>query len=147
MLAQPSSWTQLLLLALYDKQQLQVSSAAGQGDGTQRPGGQRPAVGRSAAGSPAATASSPAQGRVQATVATPEPSAPADLGQVALDAETIRHLHGALRSLPRPLLETLTGAFRKRFQVPDEAVTIADRINQKQHHDWIRLLSRQEPSS
>ena len=44
-------------LALYDKAQRQVSSAAGQGDGPQRPGGQRPLVGRPAAGSPAAAAS------------------------------------------------------------------------------------------
>jgi hypothetical protein len=56
---------------------------------------------------------------------------------VALDAETIQHLHSTLRALPRPLLESLTRAFRKRFQVPEEAVTIADRINQKCHHDWI----------
>ena len=54
-----------------------------------------------------------------------------------LDAETIQHLHSALRALPRPLLESLTRAFRKRFQVPEAAATIADRINQKCHHDWI----------
>ena len=50
-------------------------------------GGQRPAVSRLTAGAPAAAASSPAQGHVQA--ATPEPSAPADPDQVALDAETL----------------------------------------------------------
>jgi len=88
-------------LALYDKAQRQVSSAAGQ---------------RST------------------------PSAPPDPGLTPLDAETIRQLHGALRALPRPLLESLTGAFRKRFEVPDDAVTIADRINQKQHHDWIEAF-------
>ena len=32
------------------------------------------------------------------------------------------------------------GAFRKRFQVPEAAVTIADRINQKCHHDWIETF-------
>jgi hypothetical protein len=42
--------------------------------------------------------------------------------------------------LPRPQLESLTRAFRKRFQVPEEAVTIADRINQKCHHDWIETF-------
>jgi hypothetical protein len=65
---------------------------------------------------------------------------------VALDAETIQHLHSTLRALPRPLLESLTRAFRKRFQVPEEAVTIADRINQKCHHDWIEafLVSHRE---
>ena len=92
------------------------------------------------AGSPSATADSSAQGRTQATAPTPPPSAPADSGQVALDAETIQHLHSSLRALPRPQLENLTRAFRKRFQVPEEAVTIADRINQKCHHDWIEAF-------
>jgi hypothetical protein len=124
-------------LALYDKAQRQVSSAAGQGDGAQRADGQRPTVGRPSAGSPPAAAASPAQGRTQTTAPTPQPSAPADLGQVPLDAETIQHLHSTLRALPRPLLESLTRAFRKRFQVPEAAATIADRINQKCHHDWI----------
>jgi len=68
---------------------------------------------------------------------------------VALDAEAIQVLHGSLRALPRPLLESLTRAFRKRFQVPEEAVTIADRINQKCHHDWTRafLVSHREVRS
>jgi hypothetical protein len=68
---------------------------------------------------------------------------------VALDAETIQVLHGTLRALPRPFLESLTRAFRKRFQVPEGAVTIADRISQKCHHDWIEafLLSHREVRS
>ncbi len=127
-------------LALYDKAQRQVSSAAGQGDGAQRPGGQRPVVGRSAAGALSATAPSLTQGRTQATAPTPPPSSQADLGQVPLDAETIQHLHSTLRALPRPQLESLTLAFRKRFQVPEAAATIADRINQKCHHDWIETF-------
>ena len=136
-------------LAVYDKAQRQVSSAAAQGDGTQRPGGQRPPVGRPAAGAPSVTAASPTQGFSQATASTPVPSAPADPGQVALDAETIQHLHSTLRALPRPLLESLTRAFRKRFQVPEEAVTIANRIYQKCHHDWIEafLVSHREVRS
>jgi len=134
-------------LALYDKAQRQVSSAAGQGDGAQRADGQRPTVGRPSAGSPSAAAASPAQGRTQATAPTPPPSAPADPGQVALDAETIQHLHSTLRALPRPLLESLTRAFRKRFQVPEEAVTIADRIIQKCHHDWIEAFLVQHQGS
>jgi hypothetical protein len=126
-------------LALYDKRQREVSSAAGQGDGAQRPGGQRSCLSRPEAGSPAAAAS-PAQRRTQATDPTPPPSAQADCGQIPLDAETIQHLHSTLRALPRPQLESLTRAFRKRFQVPEEAVTIADRINQKCHHDWIETF-------
>jgi hypothetical protein len=66
---------------------------------------------------------------------------------VALDAETIQQLHNTLRALPRPLLESLTRAFRKRFQVPEEAVTIADRINQKCHHDWIEAFLVQHQGS
>jgi hypothetical protein len=67
---------------------------------------------------------------------------------VALDAETIQHLHSTLRALPRPLLESLTRAFRKRFQVPEAAATIADRINQKCHHDWIEtFLVRHQAST
>jgi hypothetical protein len=127
-------------LALYDKAQRQVSSAAGQGDGAQRPGGQRPPMSRPAAGAPSAAVAYPAQGRTQAAAPTQQPSAPADSGQVPLEAETIQHLHSTLRALPRPLLESLTRAFRKRFQVPEEAVTIADRINQKCHHDWIETF-------
>ena len=48
-----------------------------------------------------------------------------------------------------PLLDNLTRAFRKRFQVPDTAVTIADRISQKCHHDWIEafLVSHREVRS
>jgi hypothetical protein len=62
------------------------------------------------------------------------------------DAGTIEHLHNTLRALPRPLLESL---FRQRFEVPDTAVTIADRINQKFHHDWIEafLVSHREVRS
>jgi len=48
-----------------------------------------------------------------------------------------------------PLLESLTRAFRKRFEVPNTAVTIADRISQKCHHDWTRafLVSHREVRS
>jgi hypothetical protein len=133
-------------LALYDKQQRQVSSAAGRGDGPQQPAGQRPLASRPAPGglAPITTASVP--GRTLATASTPPPSAPADASLVTLDTETIQHLHNTLRALPRPLLESLTRAFRKRFEVPDTAVTIADRINQKCHHDWIEafLVSHRE---
>jgi len=43
----------------------------------------------------------------------------------------------------------LESLFRKRFEVPDTAVTIADRINQKCHHDWTRafLVSHREVRS
>jgi hypothetical protein len=127
-------------LALYDKAQRQVSSTTGQGDRPQRPGEQRLPVSRPAAGAPSSAGASPAQGRTQAAASTQQPSALADPGQQALDAETIQHLHSSLRALPRLQLDSLTRAFRKRFQVPEEAVTIADRINQKCHHDWIEAF-------
>ena len=126
-------------LALYDKQQRQVSSAPGQGDRPQRSAEQRPPVSRPAPSTPPASAATPSQ----------PATAPEDPAQFALDAETIQDLHNSLRALPRPLLETLTQAFRKRFQVPDTAVTIADRISQKCHHDWIEafLVSHREVRS
>jgi hypothetical protein len=37
-------------------------------------------------------------------------------------------------------LEALTQGFRKRFSIPEEATTIADRILQKRHHDWIEAF-------
>ena len=136
-------------LALYDKQQRQVSTAHGRVDGPQQPAGQRPPASRPAPGGPAPMTAASVQCRTQATASTPLPSAPTEASQVALDAETIQVLHNTLRSLPRPLLEKLTQAFRKRFQVPDIAVTIADRICQKSHHDWIEafLVSHREVRS
>ncbi|MEI7667157.1 MAG: Rad52/Rad22 family DNA repair protein [Synechococcaceae cyanobacterium ELA263] len=126
-------------LALYDKQQRQVSSAPGQGEVPQRSAEQRPPVSRPAPSTPPASAVTPSQ----------PATAPEDPGLAALNPETIQHLHGTLRALPRPLLESLTRAFRKRFQVPEAAVTIADRISQKCHHDWIEafLVSHREVRS
>ncbi|MEA5417154.1 hypothetical protein [Synechococcus sp. BA-132 BA5] len=49
-------------------------------------------------------------------------------------------IKGAIRQLPRPLLEALSQGFRKRFSIPEEAATIADRIVQKRHHDWIEAF-------
>jgi hypothetical protein len=42
---------------------------------------------------------------------------------------------------------TRAGAFRKRFQVPEAAATIADRINQMCHHDWIETFLVQHQAS
>jgi hypothetical protein len=45
------------------------------------------------------------------------------------------------------MLESLIRAFRKRFQLPEAAVTIADRISQKCHHNWIEaFLVQYQPS-
>jgi len=41
------------------------------------------------------------------------------------------------------VLEALTQGFRKRFSIPEEATTIADRILQKRNHDWIEAFLAQ----
>ena len=41
---------------------------------------------------------------------------------------------------PSPALDGFTKAFRKCFEVPAEAPSVADRIYQRQHHDWIEMF-------
>jgi len=117
-------------LALYDKRQREVTSSAAQ---------ERPAV-QTRQAQPAAQhqarASTPAEPPAEAAA----PASQQDPELLPLDAATIRTLHGAIRQLPRPLLEALTQGFRKRFSIPEEATTIADRILQKRHHDWIEAF-------
>ena len=116
-------------LALYDKQQREVTSSA--------------------------TAAPNANIRSRAAEAVPreQPQSPdqqdPDPGLAALDPGTIQQIHATVRGLPRPLLEGFTKAFRKRFQVPAEAASIADRICQRRHHDWIEtfLVSHREVRS
>ena len=124
-------------LALYDKQQREVASSASPHE---RPAGQ-PQLSR------------PASHRQSTAAATAESKGMAagsphqqDPGLLPLDAAAIRALHSTIRQLPRPLLEGLTQGFRKRFSIPEEAATIADRIAQKCHHDWIEafLVSHRE---
>jgi hypothetical protein len=117
-------------LALYDKRQREVTSSAAPERRMAHPRQGQPAPQHQA------TASTPAEPRAQAAV----PAAQQDPGLLPLDAATIRTLHGAIRQLPRPLLEALTQGFRKRFSIPEEATTIADRILQKRHHDWIEAF-------
>jgi menaquinone-dependent protoporphyrinogen IX oxidase len=38
------------------------------------------------------------------------------------------------------VLQEFTAGFRRRFQVPADATTIADRITQQRHHDWIEAF-------
>ena len=112
-------------LALYDKQQREVSSPEA-----------RPLQSAVATSRPAPSAQPP----LRSAAAPPAAAAQADPGLAALDACTISQILTTLRGLPRPALEGFTKAFRKRFQVPEEAVTIADRIIQKCHHDWIEAF-------
>ena len=124
-------------LALYDKQQREVTSSESPDQrSTGQPQLSRPASHRQ---STAATTAEP-KGKDAGSPHQQDP------GLLPLDAAAIRALHSTIRQLPRPLLEGLTQGFRKRFSIPEEAATIADRINQKCHHDWIEafLVSHQE---
>ena len=100
-------------LALYDKQQREVASSA-------------------IAASPR---HAPAPQRHNADA---EPAA--EMGLEPLDPATIQQILATVRGLPRPALEGFTKAFRKRFQVPAEVPSIADRICQRRHHDWIETF-------
>jgi DNA recombination protein Rad52 len=123
-------------LALYDKRQREVTSSAAQERPALQPRQAQPAAQHQLRASTAAEPSAQAAA----------PASQQDPGLLPLDAATIRTLHSAIRQLPRPLLEALTQGFRKRFSIPEEATTIADRILQKRHHDWIEafLVQHQE---
>jgi len=107
-------------LALYDKQQREVTSSAS-------PASSANPSSRPAEVVPKRQSHSPAQPEVDPSL---DP----------LDPGTIHQLHSTIRSLPRPALEGLTKAFRKRFQVPPDALSIADRICQRRHHEWIEAF-------
>ena len=118
-------------LALYDKQQRQVTSSvreerAPQGQGPLvQPGHPKPL--------PEARAIKP---EVQAPTLAISPAEPGAVGLAALTPEVIQQLHGAIRGLPRPQLEELVKAFRQRFRLA-EGASVAAAITQKQHHDWV----------
>ena len=107
-------------LALYDKQQREVTSSA--------------------------TAAPIANTRTRPAEAAPrqQPQSPAqqepDPSLDPLDPGTIQQILATVRGLPRPALEGFTKAFRKRFQVPPDALSIADRICQRRHHEWIEAF-------
>jgi DNA recombination protein Rad52 len=109
-------------LALYDKQQREVTSSAAPTPVPIANPRSRPAE-----VVPKRQSHSPAQPDVDPSL---DP----------LDPGTIHQLHSTIRSLPRPALEGLTKAFRKRFQVPPDALSIADRISQRRHHEWIEAF-------
>jgi hypothetical protein len=109
-------------LALYDKQQSEVTSSAAPTPVPSANPSSRPAE-----VAPRRESQSPAQREIDPSL---DP----------LDPGTIHQLHSTIRSLPRPALEGLTKAFRKRFQVPPDALSIADRISQRRHHEWIEAF-------
>ncbi|MCP9860076.1 MULTISPECIES: RAD52 family DNA repair protein [unclassified Cyanobium] len=133
-------------LALYDKQQREVTGAVETGErpSSRSPSSVRPTQLRVVA-QPASRPLRAQEHEVAATSKTEPPieegSAPSpDPGLAPLDPATIHQLCDTIRALPRPVLEGFTKAFRKRFQVPPEDHTIADRICQRRHHDWIEAF-------
>ena len=107
-------------LALYDKQQREVTSSA-------TPASNANPSSRPAEAAPRQQPQSPAQQEKDPSL---DP----------LDPGTIQQILATVRGLSRPALEGFTKAFRKRFQVPEEAASIADRICQRRHHDWIETF-------
>jgi hypothetical protein len=133
-------------LALYDKRQREVTGAmeTGERPSSRPPISVRPTPLRVVA-QPASRPLRAQEHEVAATSKTEPPiaegSAPSpDPGLAPLDPATIHQLCDTIRALPRPVLEGFTKAFRKRFQVPPEDHTIADRICQRRHHDWIEAF-------
>jgi DNA recombination protein Rad52 len=142
-------------LALYDKQQREVTGGALVGviaPAPSRPAGRVHATAGGASSANSSHSQAPRiehQAQAAATPKTEPPSAlptaaaqpPADdPGLAPLDQATIRQLHATIRALPAPVLEGFSKAFRKRFQVPADAPSIADRICQRRHHDWIETF-------
>ena len=113
-------------LALYDKQQREVTQATGNSS------------------APLPASASNGTRSIHRRPSPTTPSANNDPGLTPLDSGTTRQILATLRGLPRPVLEGFTKAFRKRFQVPEDATSIADRILQKRHHDWIEAYLVQQ---
>ena len=118
-------------LALYDKQQRQVTSSVREERGPLRQDVSRQ--------------TGKAQPVMEARAITTEVQAlapPQSLAEnqaaalAALSPAVIQQLHGAIRGLHRPQLEALITAFRQRFRLA-EGASVAAAITQKQHHDWI----------
>ena len=107
-------------LALYDKRQREVTSSATAAPHTNTRS-------RPAEVAPGRQSQSPAQQEKDPSL---DP----------LDPSTIQQILTTVRGLPRPALEGFAKAFRKRFQVPADAPSIADRICQRWHHDWIETF-------
>ena len=121
-------------LALYDRQQREVSGGA-------------PAPARELPQNPSQPQPRPRKVVTPAPVpVVPAAAAPAAAGERPLDATTIEQLQRSIRALPGPVRDGFAVAFRRRFQIPAEVSSIADRIVQQCHHDWIEaFLVQQQP--
>ena len=118
-------------LALYDKQQRQVTSSVRE---ERAPQGQGPLV---QPGHPKPIPEARAiEAQAQAATLAISPGELGAIGLTALTPEVIQQLHAQVRGLPRPQLEAMVTAFRQRFRLA-EGVSVAAAITQKQHHDWV----------
>ncbi len=113
-------------LALYDKQQRQVTSSVREERAPQGQAGHPQPVGETKAIRP----------HVQAPTLAISPAELGAVGLAALTPEVIQQLHSQVRGLPRPQLEAMVTAFRQRFRLA-EGASVAAAITQKQHHDWV----------
>ena len=118
-------------LALYDKQQRQVTSSVRE---------ERSPMGRGPvdhAGQPQPVLETRAiRPQVQSPTLAISQAESGAVGLAALTPEVIQLLHAQVRSLSRPQLEALVTAFRQRFRLAEDA-SVAAAITQKQHHDWV----------
>ena len=103
-------------LALYDKQQRQVSSAAEQNRGLSQSQGQGKA--------PVAAAPKPSKQQVEPVDARLEPA-------------VITGLQARIKALPPARLEAFSRGFRAAFQVPDAQPSLARLITTSAHQRWI----------
>ena len=121
-------------LALYDKQQRQVTSSVREERGPQV---QRPVV---QSGQPRPLPEARAiKPEVQAPTLAISPAEAGAVGLAALTPEVIQQLHAQVRGLPRPQLDELVIAFRQRFRL-GKGASVAAAITQKQHHDWVEAF-------
>ena len=105
-------------LALYDKQQRQVTGSVREERVSRQQG---------------------AWAEVRALDPNGTPAETSAFALVALAPAVVQRLQGAISSLPRPQLEALVSAFRQRFRLA-EGTSVAAAITQKQHHDWIEAF-------
>jgi len=118
-------------LALYDKQQRQVTSSVREERGPQTQGALVQARNPQPVGETRAI-----RPEVQAPTLAISQAESGAAGLAALTPEVIQQLHGAIRGLPRPQLEAMVTAFRQRFRLA-EGASVAAAITQKQHYDWV----------
>ena len=118
-------------LALYDKQQRQVTSSVRQERAIQVLGatgqaGQSQRLGQAGLTGPRGQALAPGR-------------SPKETAATALTPAEIQGVHTAISRLTRPQVEALVTAFRQRFRLV-EGTSVAAAITQKQHHDWVEAF-------